>query len=262
MKFMYSYIFILFTMTGLFTQEFHGIATYKSYRKVDLKMRHDKMSDDMQKRIQEQLRQQFQQEYILKFNGHESEYKKEEKLDKPNPLQSNLVIRVSDDSGITYKNVKENRYTEKKEIFGKIFLIQDTLINPKWQLKGETKNIGEYTCFKAENKREVTIKTLSESGEITTEKKPLITTVWYTPQIPVSNGPADFQGLPGLILEVNDGNLTLVCAKIILSPDEGVSIAEPRKGKVVSREEFREISEKKTQKQMEQFQSRNRKQDD
>ncbi len=26
---------------------------------------------------------------------------------------------------------------------------------------------------------------------------------WYTPQIPVSNGPGEYWGLPGLILEIN-----------------------------------------------------------
>jgi GLPGLI family protein len=30
----------------------------------------------------------------------------------------------------------------------------------------------------------------------------VVTTAWYTPQIPVSNGPRNYHGLPGLIMEV------------------------------------------------------------
>lgn len=259
MKFLSFIFFLLVCISNFYSQDFQGVATYKSHRKVDLKMGDDKMSDDMQEQIQEQLRKQFQQEYTLKFNGHESIYKKEEKLDAPNPMASSgIMITISDNFGVTYKNIKENRFTEKTEILGKIFLIKDTLISPKWELKEETKNIGDYTCFKAVNTKDVTTKTIDETGEVSTVTKPITTTVWYTPQIPINNGPADYQGLPGLILEINDGDLTLVCTKIVLNPQEEISITEPDKGKVVSRTEFSEISEKKSQEQMERFRSNHR----
>lgn len=255
MKFLYSFIFILFSLSGLLAQDFHGIATYKSHRKVDLKM-DDSMSDEMQEQIQAQLRKQFQQEYTLKFNGHESVYKKEEKLEAPNPIQSGIQIKINEGSDVMYKNIKENRYVNQTEIFGKIFLIKDSLQNLPWQLIGETKNIGEYTCFKAEFEDEYTTQTLTDKGEMETETKPRTTTVWYTPQIPINNGPMHFNGLPGLILEVNEGDLTLVCTKVILNPKNEVIIEEPDKGKSVSQLEFDEIQEKKSKEMMEQFQVR------
>ena len=86
-------------------------------------------------------------------------------------------------------------------------------------------------------------------------KKERITSAWYTPQIPVNNGPEDFYGLPGLILEINDGDLTLVCTKIIINPKEKVEIVEPKKGKEVTQKEFDEIMEKKNKEMMERFQS-------
>ena len=33
--------------------------------------------------------------------------------------------------------------------------------------------------------------------------KTIEVTAWYTPEIPINQGPADYWGLPGLILEVN-----------------------------------------------------------
>ena len=36
-------------------------------------------------------------------------------------------IKISQGSDVMYKNVKENRYTNKTETYGKLFLIKDTL---------------------------------------------------------------------------------------------------------------------------------------
>ncbi|ULC59301.1 GLPGLI family protein [Flaviramulus sp. BrNp1-15] len=256
MKINYVCFFLLLTISNAIAQEFQGIATYKSHRKVDLKISSKNENSEMKKQIQEQLRKQFQQEYTLTFNKNESIYKREEKLQTPQPAQSGFRIQIAQGSDIMYKNIKENRYTNKTEIFGKLFLIKDTLNNIEWQLVNETKNIGDYTCFKAVFNEEFTTQTLTEEGEIETVTKPRTTTLWYTPQIPINNGPAEYYGLPGLILEVNDGDLTLVCTKIIINPEERVSIEEPTKGKEVSQVEFEEIQDKKSKEMMEQYQSR------
>lgn len=258
MKSKLSSVLLFFFVCSVSAQEFQGVATYKSHRKVDLKMDDSKMSSEQQNMIQEQLKKQFQREYTLKFNTYESVYKQEEKLDAPQPVSSGFQVKVVQGSDIMYKNVKEQRYTNKTEIYGKLFLIKDTLRNRTWQLVNETKNIGEYTCYKAIFEDEFTTRTLTEEGEFKTVTKPRTTTVWYTPQIPVSNGPADYFGLPGLILEVNDGRLTLVCTKIVLNPEEAIEIVEPKKGKEVSQEEFNAIQEKKAEEMMEQFRSGNR----
>ena len=250
-----SALLLLFSTIGL-AQNFQGVATYKSHRKVDLKLDDKNVNVEMQEQIQAQLRRQFQQEYTLTFNKNESLYKQEEKLEAPNPIQSGMQIKISQGSDIMYKNLKENRYTNKNEIFGKVFLIKDFLNNRKWKLVNETKNIGDYTCFKAEFSDDYTTQTLTSDGEVEEVTKPRTTTIWYTPQIPINNGPADYFGLPGLILEVNDGDLTLVCSQIVLNPKEEVQITEPTKGKEVSQEEFDEIRDKKSEEMMEQFRSR------
>lgn len=250
-------VFLLIT-NGLMAQDFQGIATYKSHRKVDLKIDEKKVnSADIQKSIQEQLKKQFQQEYTLEFNRNESIYKRVEKLDRPSaPSSSGITIRISQGSDIMYKNIQESRYANKTEISGKIFLIKDTLQSKKWQLFNETKYIGEYACFKAVFEDKYTTKTITEDGKFEEVTKQRTTTVWYTPQIPVSSGPEDYFGLPGLILEVNDGEMTLICSKIVLNPKKSFKIEEPDKGKEVSQKEFDDIQEKKNKEMMENFQSR------
>ena len=89
-------------------------------------------------------------------------------------------------------------------------------------------------------------------------KKERITTAWYTPQIPVNNGPQDFEGLPGLILEINDGSLTLVCTKIVINPKDKTDIVEPSKGKEVTSKEFQAIMDKKNKEMMDDMKARNR----
>jgi GLPGLI family protein len=61
---------------------------------------------------------------------------------------------------------------------------------------------------------------------------------WYTPQIPVSHGPSEFWGLPGLILEINNGNTIMLCSKIVMNPDEIVEIEAPEKGKIINKEDY------------------------
>tara|TARA_R110000868_G_scaffold28547_6_gene106975 strand:- start:7582 stop:8409 length:828 start_codon:yes stop_codon:yes gene_type:complete len=250
-------LIVLFVTNHLQAQDFQGIATYKSHRKVDLKIDEEKVNSEMQKSIQEQLKKQFQQEYTLEFNRNESIYKRVEKLDRPSaPSSSGITIKISQGSDILYKNIQENRYSKKTEISGKIFLIKDTLQSKKWQLVNETKYIGEYACFKAVFEEEYTTKTITEDDKFEDVTKQRTVTVWYTPQIPVSSGPEDYFGLPGLILEINDGEMTLICSKIVLNPKESFKIEAPDKGKQVSQKEFDDIQEKKNKEMMENFQSR------
>ena len=62
-------------------------------------------------------------------------------------------------------------------------------------------------------------KTTSVSDEIEVPKTDEVT-AWYTPQIPVSQGPGEFWGLPGLILEINDDKTTILCTKIVMNPND------------------------------------------
>ena len=62
------------------------------------------------------------------------------------------------------------------------------------------------------------------------ETKTITVTAWYTPQISVSNGPDNYQGLPGLILEVNDGDLSIFVVKLQSTPKNRLKFLSPKKG--------------------------------
>lgn len=83
--------------------------------------------------------------------------------------------------------------------------------------------------------------------------KEITITAWYTPEIPINQGPENYWGLPGLILEVNDGKTVVLCSKIVLNSKEKVEIKAPTNGKVISQKEYDDTVVKK----MEEFRQMN-----
>lgn len=244
-------------------QDFTGIATYKTKRKIDIQMDSTQMNSEMHQKMMDMLKKQFEKTFILTFNKEESIYKEEEKLGAPQMGGMQMVVVNTGGSDVLYKNTKEERFTNQNDVFGKIFLIKDQLEKEDWQFEADTKNIGEYTCYKATITREQAklVGGISVNGDkdLSQEKEPEMETVtvtaWYTPQIPVNNGPAKYFGLPGLILEVNDGSETIICSKLVLNPADKVEISEPKKGKEVNQEEFDKIMEKKLKEMEERYSS-------
>lgn len=257
---------IVLVLTAVFTavnaQDFQGVATYKTQRQVDIKLDSTQMNEEMQTKMLEMMKKQFQKTFTLSFNKEESTYKQEEELDKPNVGLGGefQIISIGGGGGsdVLYKNTKEQRYTEQVDTYGKIFLVKDNIEKIEWQLGSETKYIGEYPCYKATftktiEKPRVVINGEEDEEDKEPEMEERTITAWYTPQIPVNHGPDNYQGLPGLILEVHDGKLTIVCSKIVLNPKEKVDISEPDKGKEVDQEKYDDIMEKKAKEMMERF---------
>ena len=71
--------------------------------------------------------------------------------------------------------------------------------------------------------------------------KEIVVTAWYTPDIPINQGPENYWGLPGLILEVNEGKTIILCSKIVMNTKEKKEIKAPSKGKEVTQAEYDKI---------------------
>ena len=234
------------------------------------------MTPDMQKRIEERMKKMFEKTFILNFDKSASIYKEEERLDAPGQGSGGMrmMSSMTGGGGTYYKNVKEKSYTVDKEFMGKEFLVKDSLPNLKWKMEGETRMIGGYNCFKATAVRPASktdFRNLRPRREDAAATKPADTdkktslldaldmpketviTAWYTPEIPVNQGPRNYWGLPGLILEVNDGKTVILCSKVVLNPKVKTEIKAPTKGKVTTQKEFDETVVKK----MEEFRDMN-----
>ena len=251
---------------SMFAQDFSGRATYKTHRKSSFELDSTTIAANpgIQEQMEAQMRKMFQKTFTLDFTKSESMYKEEQELDAPKGPSANggvmvMVMGGDGSSDILYKNILENRTAHKTELLGKVFLIKDNLVAHDWELTGETKNIGNYTCYKAVYEREEeSIEINMIDGEVKEEKVTKKTTLvaWYTTDVPVSNGPNNYGGLPGLILEVNDGDLTIVCSELVLNPKKVKEIIEPVKGKIVARKKFEDIAKEKTKEMMDRYKTR------
>jgi len=261
-----TFMFSCLISGSMFAQDFSGRATYKTHRKSSFELDSTTMAANpgIQEQMEAQMRKMFQKTFTLDFTKSESMYKEEQELDAPKGSSANggvmvMVMGGDGSSDILYKNISQNRMAHKTELMGKVFLIKDNLVAYDWELTGETKNIGIYTCYKAVYEREEeSIEINMIDGEVKEEKVTKKTTLvaWYTTDVPVSNGPNNYGGLPGLILEVNDGDLTIVCSELVLNPKKVKEIIEPVKGKIVARKKFEDIAKEKTKEMMDRYKTR------
>ncbi len=112
----------------------------------------------------------------------------------------------------------------------RIFLIKGDPEKGNWKLTSNQKMILGFPC--------------QEATQIT-EKDTI--NAWFTPAIPVSAGPSNYVNLPGLVLEVNinNGKRMIVAQNIDFKKIDKKLIAKPKKGKKVTKEEFKKIMEEK-----------------
>ncbi len=284
---MIRYISILLVLFSITTnaQNISGKAFYESKTTVDLDAFDTgrELSEEMKKMVMNQMKSVLEKTYVLTFNKDESIYKEEEKLDAGQVNPAFKMMLGSFTPGVQYKNIKTGEMVEENEFFGKQFLVIDTIKPLNWQITKESKNIGEYIVFKATAMKKVDANDFSmarpkkKESSADKEKKNAVVkkdstefqdpmdmieipeeievTAWFTPQVPVSNGPGEYAGLPGLILELNVYRTTLLCSKIVMNPKAAEKIEAPKKGKKVTREEYIKIVKEKTEELRENFQN-------
>jgi GLPGLI family protein len=87
------------------------------------------------------------------------------------------------------------------------------------------------------------------------EKVAVTVSVWFTPDIPISAGPASYFGLPGLVLMVQDDNRVLVCTEVQMNIKDKIKLEAPKKGRAVTQKEFSKIREQKAKEMRDRFQN-------
>jgi len=271
-------ILLLFTLlfaTNIKAQDFQGQAYYFSKTTMDMSRwdRGGKMSEAQKKQMEARMKPWLEKTYILTFNKEESIFKEDEKLEGGPGGRAPSMWGSSFSAGLQYKNIKEKIFLQDQEFFGKQFLITEQMTPYAWKMGSETKKIGQYVCYKAtttrpsselnftstnrrdrEKKKEekkkdstsvisdVNVAVAAVKKEEIEKKEEMVEVVaWYSPMIPVSQGPTEYWGLPGLILELSAGNTTMLCSKIVMNPEEKIEIKRPTKGEVVTKKEYNEI---------------------
>ena len=123
-----------------------------------------------------------------------------------------------------YKNYPRGEMTVTDGVVGESGIYRDTLNAQQWQIGDSTRNILGYACQMAE-----------------CDFRGRHWTVWFAPDVPISDGPWKLGGLPGLIMEAYDRGKQyyFVIVELEQVTDEPIVFSEPRslKGK-----KFREVN--------------------
>ena len=173
--------------------------------------------DNMIKSMQEP------KEYLLKIYDNETNYKKVEKID--NQQTNGMKISVSfGGSG--------------NDLYNKSYVIKDQLTNYNWILSRETKKFNGFDVKKA-------------TATVDSTK---IITAWYAPSIAVKDGPGMYNGLPGLILELeikDSKNKSIESIKINAIEVKEVPTMkpfdQPKEKNVISEKEYKDLLKKQSE---------------
>ena len=120
---------------------------------------------------------------------------------------------LNDTSLIITKNIKENTYVIKEDL------------HPfKWKLMDDSKLMKSMNCKKAT--------TIDDDGNKIE--------AWYTEEIPISNGPSIYGGLPGLIIELKTKNKTFYLQHIE-NVDTTYEINFPSTDNAITMKDFKKL---------------------
>ena len=227
-------VFILFAFLlslNLTAQQTEGTIYYTQSIKLDIEL------PEGQEHLRDLIPSSSDQNKVLYFTSDKSMYKDGEGANgvteinqesEGNEMQVKIVNGSADNRLL--KDLAENKMVDQRDFLGKKFLIKGELAELKWKITGEQKKVLDFVCQKAQF-----------------TKDSVTTIAWFTPQIPLANGPDVYGQLPGMILEMSmeEGKRTITATKVEFREINQEVLAVPSKGKKVSREEFKQIQEEK-----------------
>lgn len=174
-------LIMLFTYSKNFSQIFIDKATIEYEVKANIKKNMGNNSwDEMMKDKLPTFKTGY---YTFTFADNKSIYK----FDRwPETDKLPEYMRKDDETNTWFLDHKTNKMIIQKNIFGSAFNIEDSILNLKWSLTNENRNIAGFNCKKAVAK-------IFDSVYVF---------AFYTDEIMISGGPCSINGLPGMIMGV------------------------------------------------------------
>jgi len=195
---------------------------------IELNSKSDKINSLNKKMYQEAQKQSF----TLEFNAIKSSFILNNFLESSNIDEqyskkiSNLASMLIT-SGYNYYLNLNTKTVVLQNADG--LLIEEKYDKKNWEITSESKKIADYLCYKA-----IYIKNYTGRNG---KNISIPITAWFAPSLPYGYGPKDYNGLPGLILELQERKTIYYASLITLSKDKELEIEFP-KGKTVTKEEY------------------------
>lgn len=265
----FSLIFFLITSSVL-GQQISGTITYGIENLSPHKIDSTKIQSAAQKELIRANKRAFAKTYSLQFNNVETFYKENVSLATPSVSSSGVRTYSIRTRGYDklYKNLNTKTFIAQHELYGKLFLIQDSIKSIEWTLSKESKKIAGFIVYKATTKIlekskkassfDTYMKSLNQDKKLNQKaKKRMVTiTAWYAKAIPTPGGPENYHGLPGMILELETGQRRIIANNIQIGAKSAENIRVPKKGTSVSLSEYKSAIAKKKKEIKERFLNR------
>lgn len=241
-------------------QQKQGMVTYERVSQMRTRFNINGVENDMPQTRKDKFELTFGNNQSL-WKAAEQENEDDHTMGGEGGMQIRMVMAGSND--VLYNNFETGKKTEKRELFDKTFIVDDSIRSLKWKMTGETKTILNFNCIKA-TATSITKRTMMAMENNKMERKEMEDTsnivAWFTTSIPVSAGPAEYQGqLPGLILEMDIKNGTQVYKVTGITEKADLAIIkEPTGKKHYTSDEFKKERDKMMKEMQENMKGGNR----
>lgn len=217
---------ILLFSSNIFAQKLANKILYEVIS-VDINLAEEKIANVL---IEEVLKEAKKQTFTLEFNKSRSFFysnSNQMSLDQRGSMLNKLAsIGFTSSFNFYFDKVANVNYYDRRNGV----IIKEINSDRLWELTTENKFIDSYLCYKATCKYDYKSNNILKTREIV---------AWFAPSLQYNYGPKDFNGLPGLILELQDNKVTFLATKIEFS-DKELEINLP-KGKTISRAEHEKM---------------------
>lgn len=213
-QFIFLCIVVLSIPVYLFAQdkpfmECHYAESYKDNLLEKEKIRQDEMILRISKSSSEffslwrRSRQQLQDSMLAKGASLSDIINARDKIKYPISMQFYTIYKNYPQKGIL---------THTDKLFEHFYLYTEKMQCPKWKIENEKKTLAGYSCQKA-------VATFLGRKWV----------AWFTPDIPVQEGPWKLWGLPGLIIQAEDADKDFSFICIEIKKIDGAPINIPKK---------------------------------
>jgi GLPGLI family protein len=164
---------------------------------------------------------------LLHFNEQASKYENSEEKAERN---DEYTYAWRKDMYFLKRNLAENKQFDGYELLGKKYIVEDTIHKFNWKILNDIKEVAGHVCMKAYLDEPI-------------RKHKIV--AWFAMDIPLSFGPEGYQGLPGMILELdyNDGAMIVAADKIdVKKLTTELNVPEKLKGKKVNQAFINDIA--------------------
>lgn len=226
---MLIHILIFFLAHTIYSQTVSGSIVY-NIKPINFKIA-DGVDPSTRNMLEQSQLAAEKQSFILEFSGVKSKFVLKEVLIQEAVSAEaeffNKIGSIRFTSSYAYFLDRNENYELFKNNDGT--LIKKTYNKIDWEITPENKVIDGYLCYQAIYNKSYTAR----------DNKTKINKIvaWFAPALPYGFGPKEYNGTPGLILELQEFDTVYYASAINILKDKEIVIDFP-KGKTISQEEY------------------------